>query len=70
MRTPSGPPDVTEPIDVFELDHFTDELRPARAEPGQDYADLSQARTTGECDVGDAAGGARRLDVEALLQAL
>src|SRR4051812_18545468 len=30
-----GPPDVAEPIHVFVLDHFTDELRAVLAEPGE-----------------------------------
>src|SRR5262249_52392559 len=35
-----GPPDVAEPIRVFVLDHFADELRPALAEPDQRIVDV------------------------------
>ena len=35
-----GPPDVAEPIHVFVLDHFADELRAALAEPGERIVDV------------------------------
>jgi hypothetical protein len=35
-----GPPDVAEPIHVFILGHFTDELRAAFAEPGERIIDV------------------------------
>src|SRR5205814_4169442 len=35
-----GPADVAEPIHVFVLDHFTDELRTAFAEPGERIVDV------------------------------
>jgi hypothetical protein len=39
LRSPDeksfGRPDVAEPIHVFVLDHFADELRAALAEPGE-----------------------------------
>ena len=35
-----GAPDVAEPIRVFVLDHFADELRAAFAEPGERIVDV------------------------------
>jgi hypothetical protein len=35
-----GPPDVAEPIHVFVLDHFADELRAALTEPGERIVDV------------------------------
>ena len=35
-----GPPDVAEPIHVFILDHFADELRAALAESGERLVDI------------------------------
>ena len=35
-----GAPDVAEPIRVFILDHFADELRAAFAEPGERIVDV------------------------------
>ena len=35
-----GAPDVAEPIPVFVLDHFADELRAACAEPGERIVDV------------------------------
>src|SRR6185312_15437488 len=49
--------------------HARGPAAPSRSSPLFEEAGLSAA-TTGERDVGDAAGGAHRLDCEALLQAL
>jgi hypothetical protein len=37
-----GTPDVAEPIQVFILDHFADELRAAFAEPNERIVDVLQ----------------------------
>ena len=39
-ENPFGTPDVAEPIHVFILDHFADELRAAFAEPGERIVDV------------------------------
>ena len=39
-ENPFGAPDVAEPIRVFVLDHFADELRAAFAEPGERIVDV------------------------------
>src|SRR5258706_5629006 len=39
-ENPFGAPDVTEPIRIFVLDHFADELRAAFSEPGERIVDV------------------------------
>src|SRR5256714_13823976 len=39
-ENPFGTPDVAEPIRVFVLDHFADELRAAFDEPGERIVDV------------------------------
>src|SRR6185295_5598077 len=39
-ENPFGPPDIAEPIHVFILDHFADELRAAFAESGERIVDV------------------------------
>src|SRR3954464_1579518 len=43
-----GPPDVAEPIHVFVLDHFTDELRAVLAEPGERVVNVVQGEHDAE----------------------
>ena len=40
MRIPFGTPDVAEPIPVFILDHFADELRAALLKPSDRFVDI------------------------------
>jgi hypothetical protein len=46
---PFGPPDVAEPVCVFVLDHFADELRAALTKAGITIAIRCSPRLGGTC---------------------